>query len=239
MIAEVSGITDSKNVPGHIWAEEDSGNPPELTLIRHDGTVVHRVYLKGITNRDWEDLGLYGNQLYLAETGDNNGTHASYHFYRFNEPDALTDTVRNIEDISFTYEDGPHDAEAFLIEPSSGAILVITKRDIPSRVYRISHPVEGVNTAVLSGTLPYSGVVSAAMSADGKEIIVKTYTDLYYYPVNQGTIAQALQNQPGVLHYVVEVQGEAVCFAQDGSGFFTLSEKGFGNTVKLYFYRGE
>jgi hypothetical protein len=34
----------------------------------------------------------------------------------------------------------------------------------------------------------------------------------------------------------MEPQGEAVSFALDGSGFFTVSEKGFANSVNINFY---
>src|SRR5688572_21565566 len=53
---EVSGITDSHKNPGFCWAEQDSGNPPEIILINHDGRVTRRVYVKGVSNVDWEDI---------------------------------------------------------------------------------------------------------------------------------------------------------------------------------------
>jgi hypothetical protein len=238
ILYEVSGIADSKINPGYIWTEQDSGNPPEVYLVRHDGVLQKKIYLKGIVNRDWEDLALFNDEVYLAETGDNAKAYTEYAFYKFSEPPLAADTVSAIETIRFVYPDGSHDAEAFLIDPDTKNIFIITKSDNPSRIYRLSYPYGASNTVGLVGSLPYTGVVSAALSADGSEIIVKTYTDLYYYRRQANEpVDLSLKNTYTSLAYQVEPQGEAVCFARDGSGFFTLSEKGFATTVDLYFYK--
>jgi hypothetical protein len=235
LVNELSGIADSKVNPGYLWGQEDSGNPNQIYLIRHDGTVAKTVYLKGITNRDWEDMSLAGGSIYIAETGDNAKAYASYMIYKFAEPSMSTDTVSTIETINFTYPDGSHDAEALLVDDSKN-IYIITKSDNPSKIYKLSYPYHTGNTLSLVGSLPFSGVVSATMNAN--EIIVKTYLALFYYKrqPNQ-TIEQALKNNSAFAPYVLEPQGEAVGFANDGSGYYTLSEKGFASTVKLYFYK--
>ena len=94
-----------------------------------------------------------------------------------------------------------------------------------------------MNQAVAAGTLPYNGVTGATQNADGTGIIVRTYAQLLYYTRLPGeTIAQALQKTFTALAYQPEPQGEAVTFAVDGSGFFTLSEKGLSPSQFLYFY---
>jgi hypothetical protein len=239
IINEGSGIADSKANPGFLWVEEDSGNPPWLYLLAHDGNVLKTIYIKGARNRDWEDMCLDGDTIYVSDIGDNNTKDTEYYFYRFAEPLSSVDTVTNFDVISFKYPDGSHDAEAFLVDPQSKDIYIITKRDIPSRIYKLSFPysIASVNPTTLVGTLPYSYVTSACISQDGKEIIVKIYPALYYYQRQQGqTIAQALQNSYISLPYKMEPQGEAVTFAQDNSGYFTLSEKGLATSVNLYFY---
>lgn len=239
IINETSGIADSKTHPGFLWAHEDSGTPAQLYLVKHDGTVVKKVFIKNAVNRDWEDMVLANNEIYIGDIGDNNAIYPSYTIYKFAEPSANTDTVHTVEAISFQYADGPHDAEAFLVDPVSKHIYIITKRTNPSKIYKISFPYSGaMNTAVPVGALAYGGVVSAAMSNNGKEIIVKTYQSLFYYTrANDETIEQALQKTYKSLSYQIEPQGEAVAFATNGSGFFTLSEKGFASSVNLYFYR--
>jgi len=238
MINEVSGIADSKTAPGFLWAHEDSGNPTQLYLIKHDGSVVKSIFLKGTTNRDWEDMALLDGSIYIGDIGDNNQVQTEYSFYKFPEPASSTDTVQNVERIRFQYPDGAHDAEGFLADPVTKNIYIISKRDNPSKVYKLSYPFASNNTVAPVRTLPYTGVVSAAISLDGKEILIKTYSTIYYYYRLQGeSIEQALQKEPKVIKYQPEPQGEAVCFANNGTGYFTLSEKGFASWVNLNFYK--
>ena len=245
IIEEASGIADSKRNPGYLWVEQDSGNPPALQLLSHRGTLLKTIYLKGGTNRDWEDIGLASGPdstkqyLYIADIGDNDAIHSTSYFYRFEEPGTVTDTVQTFDTIPFTYADGPRDAEAFLVDNNSRDIYIITKREANARLYKIAWPYSmGSNTANFIQAFPYTGVVSAAMDADGKNILVKTYTDIYYYNRGAGlSIPAALQQSPVKLAYRIEPQGEALCFARDNSGFFTLSEKGLASAQSLYFYK--
>lgn len=235
LLEEISGIADSKINPGYVWGEEDSGNPNQVYLLNHNGAVAKTVYLKGITNRDWEDMALVGDTLYIAETGDNAQVYPAYHFYKFAEPPLGTDTVTNIQTINFIYPDGSHDAEAFVVDESKN-IYIITKRDNPSRIYKLSYPYQSNNTVSLVGSLPYSGVVSTTLNKN--EIIVKTYPNLYYYKRHSGeSIPASLKRQASTLPYQIEPQGEAVGFAIDGSGYYTISEKGFATWVNIYFYK--
>jgi len=240
MVTEASGIADSKKNQGYLWVEEDGGNPAQLYLLSHKGSLYKKVFIKGSTNRDWEDMALSNGKIYIAETGDNAQGYTNYAFYVFPEPNRDADTVYNFEKISFRYPDGSHDAEAFLVEPSSGNIYVITKRDSLSGVYKLSAPFNTPNTqtAEFTGQLKFNGVTSAAISSDGKEIILKTYTSLFYYKLHDGETIESIFKKDAVkIPYELEPQGEAVCFASDNTGYFTLSEKGFSSKQYLYFYK--
>lgn len=239
LINEVSGIADSKANPGFLWAQEDGGNPSQLYLVKHNGAVQKTFFISGLTNRDWEDMALAGGEIYLGEIGDNNATYTDYAVYKFPEPALTVDTVKGAEIIRFRYPDGPHDAEAFLVEPSTKIIYLITKRDNVSKIYKLTPPFSSaVHVAESVGQLPYTGVVSAALSPDAKEVIVKTYFALYHYTVGSGEkIEAALQKPHTLLPYTPEPQGEAVCFSAANNGYFTLSEKGFASAVQLFFYK--
>ncbi len=239
LIEETSGITDSKANPGNLWAQEDSGRPAQLFLLGHDGKVLKTVTLKGISNRDWEDMALVGNELFVGDIGDNNQTYPEYFIYQFTEPASTTDTVRNIKQIRFRYPDGAHDVEAFVVDPATKDIYLLTKQDNPAKLYKIAYPYDynALNQAAFVGNIKYTGLVSASLSADGQEILLKTYTSLYYYRRGSNeAMADALLKDFTNIPYNMEPQGEAVAFAADNSGFFTLSEKGLAATVNLHFY---
>lgn len=232
-IPEASGIADSKTNPGFIWVEEDSGNPPDIYLLGQNGNIKGKVHLQDAVNIDWEDIqlstGPYAgtSYLYIGDIGDNNAVRASCSFLRFPEPAAGTSNVNQYDKIRFNYPDGPRDAEAFLVDPSTKDIFIITKRDSQSKIYKLSYPQDTINitTATYVGSLSFSGVVSAALSANGEQLMVKTYGNLYYCTRGASqSIDTTLKGTFKKLGYQLEPQGEAVCFALDGSGFYTLSE---------------
>ncbi|RYG03708.1 MAG: PE-PGRS family protein, partial [Chitinophagaceae bacterium] len=188
-VNEASGITDSRINQGFMWVQEDSGNPNRLFLLGHDGKVRKTVLLSGISNRDWEDIALAKgpdpalDYIYIAETGDNGLRYADYAIHRFPEPSLTVDTVRQINTIKFQYPDGKHDAEAILVDDLYKEIYIITKRDTLSKIYRLNagYKTSGMNQAVYVGSLKFNGVVSACISPDRQELLVKTYADIHYF----------------------------------------------------------
>lgn len=233
-IDEASGMADSKSNTGFLWVEQDSGNPPDIWLLSYGGIVQKQVHINDAENRDWEDMAS-GNgpipdedYIYIAETGDNNLQYTDYTIYRFIEPATGTDTVYTWDKLSFLYPDGPHDAEAMLLDNDTKDIYIITKRDVKSEIYKLSYPQSAttINTADSVGELSFTSAVSAAISPDGTEILVKTYTNIFYWKRNAGeSIIAALQRTPLTLGYLAEPQGEAICFKRDNTSFLTLSER--------------
>jgi hypothetical protein len=235
-IDEASGIADSKLNPGYLWVHEDGGRPNEVSLLSHSGSFLKKITIKSAINKDWEDIAL-GNgpvagtdYLYLADIGDNDLVYPQHSIYRFPEPASTVNEVADVDRLNFEYADGPHDADAILVDNATKDIFIITKDNASSRVYKISYPqsTTTVNKAIFSFSLPLNNVTSAAVSADGQEILIRTYEKIYYW--NQAkepkqTLAQLLAKLPESLVHQAEPQGESICFKNDGSGFFTLSER--------------
>jgi len=246
LIDEASGIIDSKINPGCLWVEQDSGNPPDLYLLQHNGNLLKHINIYGAQNRDWEDISMGPgpvpglDYLYIADIGDNLKQYTSYTIYRFPEPSSRLDTVTNYDKIIFQYPDNAHDAEALFIDQETKDIYIISKREDSSGIYKIAYPYSttGINNAVFLTKLPFTGTVSAAISINTKEIIIKTYVDLFYWKIKTGeTIENTLKKAPLKWQSAFEPQGEAICFRNDNAGFFTLSERGNAASVSLNFYK--
>lgn len=246
VVDEASGIADSYTQKDALWVQQDGGNAADLALIGYNGTLIKKIKLEGITNRDWEDMAVAAgpqpakNYIYIGEIGDNNAAYASCAFYRFLEPTVTTDAVSEIETIRFTYNDGPRDAEAFFIDGQTKDIYIITKRETQSRLYKLAYPQSTTNnnTAQFIATLPFNTVVSAAIANNGQELLVKTYDKLLYWKTGASkSFAELLQTTPLQLPYTMEPQGEAVCFANNAKDYFTLSEKSFAPAQALYYYK--
>jgi len=244
---ESSGIADSKSYSGSLWVQQDSGNPPELIRINYQGNLISKVFINGVQNRDWEDLSIANgpkegvNYIYLADIGDNSARNSKNYIYRFPEPAGTMDTVHFPDKITFYYPEAAVDAEAILVDQQTKDIYIITKGGVRSKIYKLAYPqsITEVMPALLVGELPFSEVVSAAMSENNREIIIKTYGSLRYWTRVPGeSIETTLAKKFDILPYLREVQGEALCFRNDNSGFFTLSERPFFiSSVSLNFYK--
>ena len=179
---EISGIVAS---PSHevFWVQEDSGNPPAVVAIDHAGRVKATVAVQGAVNEDWEDIALADGILWIGDIGDNDAERAGVQAYWFPEP-ALTasSVVANV--LRLRYEDGPHDAEAMLVDADHGALYVITK--LFRRygvVYRadISSVEDGASRMLRRvGKVPL-GLVTAADSGP-QGIVVLNYFGARLYP---------------------------------------------------------
>ncbi|MBL7771174.1 MAG: hypothetical protein JNK20_19530 [Flavipsychrobacter sp.] len=243
---EVSGIADSYVQPGSIWMIQDSHNGNELLRVNHSGELQDAVALPGAENRDWEDLAIGTgpdaafNYLYIAETGDNARQHSEYAIYRMEEPAAGVSTVQNLVKIRFVYGDGAsHNTEAILVDPATKDILLVTKEK-PATVFVLRYPykTDELNTALFAGSTKLETVTGAAIGRDGKELLLRTYSGIYYWKRNNGESAEAaLQREAVSITPALEPQGEAITFKTDIKGFYTLSENaGLPVALRLNYY---
>lgn len=154
--------------------------------------------------------------------------------------------------LTLTYPDGPQDAEALAFDPDSGDLFIITKdwslKGV-SGIYRTpANPLSAPNqmgpNSHSGGTvelervgdlsLPAGSLVTGAdISSDGRLIAVRTYTSVNLFRRPPDTdVATALESVPCEAPLPPEVQGEAIGFSADGSGYVTMSE-GKGQTLHL------
>lgn len=249
-LGEVSGLAASMGNPGLLWTHNDSGNPAEVYLIDQDLTIRLTCKLKGVRNRDWEDIAVGPgpepgkNYVYVGDIGDNNARYPIKYIYRFEEPVAgdVPDkiTITAFDTIAFRLSGETKDTEAILIDPETKDLYIFSKREKPIYGYVLKFPYankDKVAVAEPAVTLPLTQIVAADISADGKEILLKNYDNIYYWRVDGKSIADALKQKPAILKYSAEPQGEAITFSRDGSGFYTLSEKISGEKTYLYFYK--
>ncbi|MGH4012543.1 MAG: hypothetical protein ACRDSL_01105 [Pseudonocardiaceae bacterium] len=137
-------------------------------------------------------------------------------------------------DSELTYPDGPHDAEALLLD-QAGVPYLVTKELVGiARVYRPAGtlvepgptPLEQVATVRIeptdtpggpAGTIGSVLVTGGAVSADGQVIALRTYADAYLFAVPDGNLLAALATAPVRIPLPHEPQGEALALAPDGT----------------------
>lgn len=247
-LREVSGLAASANNPGLLWTHNDSGNRPEVYMVDEKLKIKLICKIQGVKNRDWEDIAVGPgpeegkNYLYVADIGDNNANHLFKYIYRFEEPVLANQngeiTIAEFDTIVFQLEDGKKDTEAIMIHPETKDLYVVSKRENPVYLYELKYPYSVHDTlrATKVISLPLTQIVAAGISTDGNEILMKNYDNVYYWNTKGKSLKEALQAKPQILKYTEEPQGEAITFARDGSGFYTLSERLKGEKIYLYFY---
>lgn len=251
-INEASGLASSVVNPGMLWTHNDSGDKARIFLI--DGEARNRavVWLKGFSNRDWEDISVGPgpeedkSYVYVGEIGDNASRYEYKYLYRLEEPvipdrsSVVDTTLSKVDSIKFTLEGGPRDTEAVIVDPLTRDIYIFSKNEKKKiRVFRLPYPqsVTEVTEAEYVMSLPIVKVCAADISPDGQEILIKNYTQVFYWR-RQGneSIQEILERDPVSLPYTTEPQGEAITFDRDGKGYYTLSEENNHKKPYLLFY---
>ena len=225
-LAELSGLAV---VEGSLWAMADGGRRIQLHRLDPDTCAVVDSRTATVDPYDAEDLAVGPDgALWVGDTGDN---------------DQRRDTVALIvipargEPVlhRLTYPDGPHDAEALLVD-ARGVPTVVTKSVGVAGVYQPEGPLRGAgptplvhvtDVALPSSTTqggPIGGlgtrtVTGGAVSPDGRVVALRTYTDawLFRVPDDDGGVADALRGTPVQVPLPGEPQGEALAFAADGT----------------------
>ncbi len=192
----------------------------------------------------------------------NGAVRSDYTIYWFKEPIVNTSTsskISAVNSLKFTLPDGARDMECLLIDQKTKDIFIVSKRENNKRLYKISASnvvpsarVQAEFIQELTFSIPIIAdsrvegvnfISGGAISADNTEILIKNYFEMFYWKRSSGeTISSALKRPPVKVTYAginsdrtgQEVQGEAVSFAADGSGYYTLGE---GTSARLYFYK--
>lgn len=173
-IDEMSGIVKSRRWAGVYWVHNDSGDQARVFAIRADGSAVMPgqqnrkedagkvepvppefpgLAINQAVNTDWEDIAYDGQNLYLADVGNNNNARRDLAVYVVSEPnpfDARSATPTTRYPVAYLDQadfppagDKPFDCEAVFAR--GGNLYFLTKHRSP-----VGMPVGATNLYVLS-----------------------------------------------------------------------------------------
>ena len=252
-LVEVSGLVASGTHDGVLWAHNDSGDQPRVFALEEGGEALGAYAVDGAENVDWEDIAVGPgpdgrSALYIGDIGQNGGLRDPVTVYRVPEPDIAPDgtggTLAGAEALALTYPSGSVDAEALLVDPVTGDLIVVTKVvEGTSTILRAAADdlVPGAPVAMEeAGTVtvddpgevdgaPFPGtlVTGADISRDGSVVVLRTYKEVRAYARPEGaTVAEALAGEPCAVPVPDEPQGEAVAVSAAGDALLTISELG-------------
>jgi hypothetical protein len=237
---ELSGLVVSRSQPRVLWSHNDSGDRPRLLALTPSGRLLADVELPGAEHADWEDIATGpapgpGDALYVGDIGDNAEERPTVVVYRVAEPrlaGRAPSATAAPQRLTLRYPDRPHDAEALLADPSTGALVIVTK-DFGgvARVYAADRPsARAVTTMRRAGTVSLGAgqaVTAGDVSANGRTVVVRTYDRAFAWSRRGGqALASVTRRRPCAARagLLVEGQGEAIALTRDGRAFFTVPE---------------
>ena len=231
---ELSGLVRSRSQSGLLWSHDDSGAGPVLFGLLADGRVVARPTVTGAQAVDWEDIaagpGPDGRALlYVGDIGDNASRRPSVDVYRVAEPRVGAAATAPAARLRLRYPDGAHDAEALLIDPRRGGLVIVTKALGGGRAYAAPARLPaGSQTTLRRGpAIALSLVTAGDVSADGRIVVLRGYDRLAVW-IRRGRepLTTTLRRAPCLspTSLAAEGQGEAIALDRRGANFATVAE---------------
>jgi hypothetical protein len=239
-LGEVSGLAVSRKNPDVIWVHNDGGRK-QVFAVTTSGKLVTRMRVD-VQLIDVEDIAIGPgpekdvDYVYLGDIGDNQSGRPDVRIVRVAEPDLKTvrgkkHDATGVEVFHLRYPDGPHDAEALLVDPATGDVFIVVKEKHRSRLYRAAADAlrpEAPAMLELAGYLNVSDVSAGDISPAGDLIVLRDEDRGWIWNRTSGSSVQSsLQRSPRPLLVRAGGQaqnGEAVGFTPDGKSYYTVSE---------------
>jgi len=244
---EASGLAASRRNPGLLYLVDDGpGTTSVAVLDAGDVSLVAEITVEGMVGQDTEDLavgpcraGARRTCVFVGDIGDNLRARETITVTRFVEPDLSRPPPASVaaQVATLRYPDGPHDAETLLVD-DDGAVGVVTKdpgEDGLGAARLYVTPRFGDATLTDAGAIrlppPMAPTASAVVGhvATGGDLrkgraVIRTY-DALYELTGRGGLSRLPSWSIRQIPAPAEPQGEAVAYAADGCGLFTVSER--------------
>jgi hypothetical protein len=236
-IKESSGLVWGRRNAGVIWTHNDSGDGANFFAINKAGEDLGVWEYPGVRPVDWEDIASVKldniDYLLLCDVGDNKATRKSCAIYLVPEPAVDPDKrgqkgeVRVVKTMRFSYEDGPHNCEAVMVDPIDKTVILVTKVLLGEcGVYTLSMK-EAIDAryAKKLTSLRIAIVTGGDISPDGRRMVLVTMGPAYEYHRLPGeSWKSAMTREPREIALPPRYQGESICYGPDGKTIYVGSE---------------
>jgi len=258
-IREASGMARSQRESGLLWVINDNGAQAIVHAMDHSGARLGEFKLLKSHNADWEDLASFRLDdtpyLMVADIGDNDAKRDQRTLYFVEEPSPEKKDKAKLDwQVDYVYPDGPRDAESAAVDIDGQRALILSKRDIPPRLYEVPLRLESDNkshnksdgavTATLLGTVNslhrpsrkdvefapkikdwYWQPVGMDISEDNLAAVILTYREVYFYQRHVGQgWLDALNSRPVRISLGNFKNAESIAFGNAEREVFVTGE---------------
>jgi hypothetical protein len=237
-VTEASGIASGRANDVY-WVVNDSGSAAVVHAIAPDGAEVAAIELAGVLAFDWEAIAVGPgpvpgvSYVYVGDIGDNFRLRRTISLHRFPEPDLRDPPGRidDVETIRLSYPEAAEDSEAMWVDPLTGDVYVVTKRQPDGRAVVFTAPAELLNPSVPAPMTPIAEfsfpdnvfVTAADVTADGSVLAFRGYNEVWMWVRRDLEYVATLAAEPCLAPSPEEIQGESLAFSA-GLTYVTLSE---------------
>lgn len=246
-IDEVSGVVESRRNPGVLWVHNDSGDGPHLYALTPAGTHLGVYTLADTPSGDWEDLAIVVDRgsgeslLYVGDVGDNGHSRDFVQVHIVPEPEVSPDqepveAELKAVTLQLDYPDDLSlDCEAMLVDPANGDLYLVSKEgDALARAFvkPAPHTAGERVEMTLAAELEAGGVLASGVTTGGEfsplgdRIVVRGYGPMarLWLRDRATPLTDTLSEPACEITLPLEMQAEAIGFAADGAGLYTIPE---------------
>lgn len=210
--------------PGRLLTHNDSGDEAVVYAVDRSGRTAATYTFDGVTARDWEAMARVGegstSRLYLGDIGDNRSSWRNVAVFVAREPTGDGARTVRAKRYRLTYPDGPRDAEALMVSPTTGRIYVVSKRVAGAAIYLAPEELstDSFNELTRWRDAPLL-VTDGAFSPDGTRYALRNYTTAFVYDAASG-------EREASIGLPAQPQGESLTWSADGLSLLVGSEGG-------------
>jgi hypothetical protein len=251
-VTELSGVAATAD--GYVVVDDSNLAPAAIRIFFLDRSCdLVRSVGYPTPARDPEDVAISPDgTIWVADIGDNLTNDAAHRrstiaLWRL-PPGGRTPQIYRL-----TYPDGPHDAEALLLN-GDGSPVIVTKEPLnPAGIYVPSGQLQpdtaaGVKLRRVGTFSPVLGdvpnpyglagelfVTGGANAPDGRRVVLRTYAAAYEWDVPNGDVVAAITTgQPRITELPNEPQGEGIAYTPDGRSYLTVCDETGSSDLRRY-----
>ena len=244
-LKETSGLAYHN---GFIWSHNDSGAGPYLYKTDHrSGKVIKQVKIDDVKSKDWEDMAIDDQYIYVADFGNNDLKRKKLRIIKI-ALDSLAgenSVVRPEKEIEFKYppkqgkkKNARHDAEALIAHKDKLYIITKERSNYRSKVYSLNKE-EKEQEAKYIGELDANGLITGGCTNTAKDEIFlvgyRRYGSVYTTFLWQIKIIDETLNDSKAQYFRLPLSNQIEGIACDSSGqLFISAEAQDLSHAKLY-----